>query len=54
MLRKEIMTVFSEEDSESHTNPIQIQKYENVYNLPKTGSLVIFRPHLDINERNFF
>ena len=36
MPRKKIMAVLSEGGSESNTNPIQMQKYENVDNFPKT------------------
>ena len=49
------MTVLSEGGSESHTNPIHLQKYENVDNFPKTGPMeFIFGPQLDIDKRNLF
>ena len=49
------MAVLSKGGSECIGNPIQIQKYENVDNLPKSGPIeVIFGPELDIDERNFF
>ena len=55
MPRKKIMTVLSEGGSESNTNPIQMQKYENVDNFPKNGPMeFIFGPQLDIDERNLF
>ena len=55
MLRNKIMAVLSEGGSESNTNPIQMQKYENVDNFPKTGPMeFIFGPQLDIDERNLF
>ena len=45
MPRKKIMAVLSEGGSESNTNPIQMQKYENVDNFPKTGPMeFIFGP----------
>ena len=45
MLRNKIMAVLSEGGSESNTNPIQMQKYENAYNFPKTGPMeFIFGP----------
>ena len=42
------LAVLSEGGSECHTNPIQMQKYENVDNFPKTG------PELDNSEKSFF
>ena len=44
-LRKEIMTVLLERGSECIGYPSQIERYENVVNLPKTGSSeFIFEP----------
>ena len=55
MPRKKIMAVLSEGGSESNTNPIQMQKYENVDNFPKTGPMeFIFGPQLDIDKKNLF
>ena len=55
MLRRKIMAVLLEGGSESHTNPIHMQKYENVDNFPKTGPMeFIFGPQLDIDKRNLF
>ena len=55
MLRKEIMTVLPEEGSECIGNPMEIKKYGNVDNLPKTDPLeFIFGPQLDIDERDSF
>ena len=52
VIKMKIMVVLSEGGSESHTNPIQMQKYENVDNFPKTGPMeFIFGPELDIDER---
>ena len=54
MLRKEIMTVFLEKCSERIGNPMHIQKYGNVDNLPKTGPLeFMIGPQLHIDERNW-
>ena len=54
MLRKEIMAVLSEQGSEYLRNPIQIQKYENVDNLPKACPMeFIFVLELGIDEQNF-
>ena len=45
MLRKKIMAIFSKGGSGSHTNPIEMQKYENADNFPKTGPMeFIFGP----------
>ena len=55
MLKKKIMAVLSEGSSECKGNPIQIQKYKNVDNLPKNCPMaIIFVPELAIEERNFF
>ena len=45
MLRNKITAVLSEGGGESHTNPIQMQKYENVDNFRNMGPIeFIFGP----------
>ena len=55
MLRRITIAVLSKCGSECKENPLQMQKFQNIDNFPKTGLMeFIFRPELDIDEKKIF